>query len=910
QSLSISGSDITLSNGGGTVTVPSSADNLGNHSATTDLDMNRNIITDVSTLSTISGDSYDKLRVWNSSNFTIGMHGGMSFGFLNSWATTFTMFNNPDQGWVWRDANDAQTDGAMSLTTDGRLTLKSTARFQSLAGTGNRMVIADANGDLSTQAVPATGANNGLNLDGANIQLGGLLIETTTITAGPQQFNINLSSTGDFNIQDNGITHFQVADNGNTYFGGDVFWRDENTGGTSLMSLFDDGNDGRLLIFENGLTSVDLDANTQFVFNEQGLDRDFRVESDADPEAFVLNAGTGRVGIGTNSPTARLQIHDAGGTNSLNIIREDANVVNTEILGSINFDATDGGVSEDYSKAPASIVAVAEGDFGDIITSSILGFTVQYRNRYAGLSFRTGQTRYENSSSGNRERMRINASGTVSINDLAGTGDRMVVANANGDLSTQAFPSQSLSISGRDITLSNGGGTVTVPSSLDNLGNHSATTTLNMGANDIIIGTNRYIETADGDQNIQISDDNPSWYGETYGGVTRFFGDGLATDNKLEAGGLQLLRKLTVNSNAAASGTAGSGAIEIGTGTDQLRLSNNEIITNTGRTLSINADNNGDVEIDGSTFIVDASLNRVGIGSVNQNAKLYILPGNENYGIRTDHVQTTSGTTYGLNIDLDNNYTGSASTYGARVDGYKEGGGGNVYGVYGSGRNYNTSGISDFTYGVYAYGYRSSFTPSSTTYALYATQLGNATTEWAGYFSGNVYTTGSYLPSDRKLKTHVTPYTGALQRLMQLGTYTYRYDTEKYFHMNLPEDDQIGLIANDVAQLYPHLTKKVVQPAQRMPLEDAIDWLGEGGNYTVDEEDDEMAIVGEEVTFEGVNYAGMVPVLVQSIKEQQQMIEEQKQENQAQQALILQLEARLRALEAQAKPASSTTEQN
>ena len=106
---------------------------------------------------------------------------------------------------------------------------------------------------------------------------------------------------------------------------------------------------------------------------------------------------------------------------------------------------------------------------------------------------------------------------------------------------------------------------------------------------------------------------------------------------------------------------------------------------------------------------------------------------------------------------------------------------------------------------------------------------------------------------------------------MQLGTFTYRYDTEKYFHMNLPEDDQIGLIANDVAQLYPHLTKKVVQPAQRIPLEDAIDWLGEGGNYTVDDDDEEMAIVGEEVTFEGVNYAGMVPVLIQAIKEQQQV---------------------------------------
>lgn len=44
QVLSISGSNIALSGGGGNVTVPSSADNLGNHTATADLIMNANKI--------------------------------------------------------------------------------------------------------------------------------------------------------------------------------------------------------------------------------------------------------------------------------------------------------------------------------------------------------------------------------------------------------------------------------------------------------------------------------------------------------------------------------------------------------------------------------------------------------------------------------------------------------------------------------------------------------------------------------------------------------------------------------------------------------------------------------------------------------------------------------------------------
>jgi len=48
----------------------------------------------------------------------------MTYGFLNDWATTFTMNNDTDRGWVWRDTDDAQDDGAMSLTTEGKMTLK------------------------------------------------------------------------------------------------------------------------------------------------------------------------------------------------------------------------------------------------------------------------------------------------------------------------------------------------------------------------------------------------------------------------------------------------------------------------------------------------------------------------------------------------------------------------------------------------------------------------------------------------------------------------------------------------------------------------------------------------------------------------------------------------------------------
>tara|TARA_B100000927_G_C16277276_1_gene394035 strand:+ start:342 stop:581 length:240 start_codon:yes stop_codon:yes gene_type:complete len=53
------------------------------------------------------------------------MVSGITYGFLNDWATVFQMNNETDRGWVWRADGDAAGAGAMSLTTDGRLYLDS-----------------------------------------------------------------------------------------------------------------------------------------------------------------------------------------------------------------------------------------------------------------------------------------------------------------------------------------------------------------------------------------------------------------------------------------------------------------------------------------------------------------------------------------------------------------------------------------------------------------------------------------------------------------------------------------------------------------------------------------------------------------------------------------------------------------
>ncbi|MEM7187273.1 MAG: tail fiber domain-containing protein, partial [Bacteroidota bacterium] len=193
--------------------------------------------------------------------------------------------------------------------------------FPTVDGTANQVLQTDGSGALSWVAnTDATGAANGLSLSVNNVILGGSLNQSTTIAQGIYNFTHNLTSTGDFFVADNGTNVFEIDNDGTAQFGDDVFWRDGSTTGTIIASLEDDGNDGRFRVYENGLTMFDLDANTGAIFNEQGANRDFRIESDDNSNMFVLDASVNAVGINTLTPSTAFHVnHPTGTTNGLSI---------------------------------------------------------------------------------------------------------------------------------------------------------------------------------------------------------------------------------------------------------------------------------------------------------------------------------------------------------------------------------------------------------------------------------------------------------------------------------------------------------------------------------------------------------------------------------------------------------------
>ena len=201
-----------------------------------------------------------------------------------------------------------------------------------------------------------------------------------------------------------------------------------------------------------------------------------------------------------------------------------------------------------------------------------------------------------------------------------------------------------------------------------------------------------------------------------------------------------------------------------------------------------------------------------------------------------------------------------AGWYGYGVQGF-----GGWYGGYfdatvaGTGSRYGVAGYASGTTG--------------TSYGIYGS-AGGTGTNWGGYFAGNVYTSGTYTPSDANLKSNIKDYSNAMAMISNIPVKSYTYKNDGiYGKMNLPLGNQVGIMAQDLEQVYPELVI---------------------ANYFEDVESFHKGLVSKEnmesINFKSVNYTGLVPVMVKAMQEQNQKIENQ-------QTMINQLLQRIEVLE-------------
>ena len=93
------------------------------------------------------------------------------------------------------------------------------------------------------------------------------------------------------------------------------------------------------------------------------------------------------------------------------------------------------------------------------------------------------------------------------------------------------------------------------------------------------------------------------------------------TANGTEAVRFDANGRIEFFNNTDASGTSGTGVLEIA---NSLRIDDNEIITNANTALLLQNDNNGDLAVDGLTFYVDSSADRVGFQILTPSTDLHL----------------------------------------------------------------------------------------------------------------------------------------------------------------------------------------------------------------------------------------------------------------------------------------------
>lgn len=201
--------------------------------------------------------------------------------------------------------------------------------------------------------------------------------------------------------------------------------------------------------------------------------------------------------------------------------------------------------------------------------------------------------------------------------------------------------------------------------------------------------------------------------------------------------------------------------------------------------------------------------------------------------------------------------------------------GGINYGIAGQARQSNFSNIAVAGYARggntpdtatgYNYGVVGSATSSSfgTNTGIYGDASG-ASINYAGFFNGDVTITGTLNnPSDSRLKTNVLPLQDASSIINKLRPVEFEYLRNiNGFNLNLPQKHQFGFIAQEVQSILPDLVS-----VQKINLSTTR------SSFSENAQESEKNNSSQPQEFLSVNYISIIPILVQSIKEQQKRIE-------------------------------------
>ncbi len=469
----------------GSVWVPAQSDNLGDHTATTFLTMNDNRIR-------LRGDDNHALRYAGS---------GTEFDGLNVDGPALYGFNGGVLG-----SNQSGTESiALRWLANGNVGIGTTSptatlhtngsvRHDNLSGTGTRMVIADANGTLGTQAIPANTDNQTLSLSGADLTISnGNTITLPGDDLGNHTATQNLQTNGFWLSNDGDDEGIMIRDNGNAGIFNDtpqhpLHINEDGPAGSFSSPVNSDWNNYSVGSFFDASIGYQAFAWTKPIqFNASGdlnnlgvmiysnsavQNYNFSLSDGPNPAtsnvlAFVsvsITTYPDGSSVWFDIPFSYPIIVDNSQNYYLHITTS-GTPVNSEALGLRYALGTSGSIHRTY------ISTTTPPDLDNPSSLDLSAFTAStpYTDRDLVIRYDIAKTNAEFVVTGNgfvgvgtnAPAAQLHTIGSVRHENLGGSGNRMVVTDNNGNLTAQAIPAG------------------------DNLGDHTATTFLTMNDNRI-----------------------------------------------------------------------------------------------------------------------------------------------------------------------------------------------------------------------------------------------------------------------------------------------------------------------------------------------------------------------------------------------------------------------------------------
>ena len=309
---------------------------------------------------------------------------------------------------------------------------------------------------------------------------------------------------------------------------------------------------------------------------------------------------------------------------------------------------------------------------------------------------------------------------------------------------------------------------------------------------------------------------------------------------------------------------------------ERLKIGNTGDVSINNTQLTITK-STGDVSVGAGNLLVAKNANIKGIVGVNgdtvSGTALYVKADATHNGITvSDPVDkyvlyaTKSGTNQGIYISRTSTTSGTGSIAGVST--------GTSIGVeaYASLNNgvYAQSDSAAALYGV-----------SNTSFGVYGESADPAS--YAGYFNGDVFSTGNYSGSDARLKKNIKDFGNAMQIIGTLQPKNYDFKKEgDYALLHLPGGNHYGLIAQDIEKVLPNLVKEAKVYVKGYKKGD----LSKDNGYSK----------GRMVDFKAINYTELIPIMIKGMQEQEEKIKAQEETNQRHETLLKQQNDKIDAL--------------